>query len=328
MTRRNLGIELLRIISMMMIIVLHIFGQGGVLRDEVDGVNAIVWLMEILAYCSVDCYALISGYVGSNSEYNAKKALKLWLQVLYYSIIISVIVGILKPELVNREYVIKALFPVFTEQHWYVTAYFEMMLFLPIINNGIKNCSKKTLRIFILLSIICVMTIPNLFKLSIFGFTDCGAMLWLSIMYVVGFYAKQYPEDFEKLSVSKCIAGYILMSLITWGTRMIACKRFIDYTAPTVFMAAVFLLIGFSKVCIKDKLYKFITFFSVSSLSVMLIHSNPLVYENYTKNSMEFLLNYNALVIVALVVIIAVSVYVVCSLIDKVRLFIFRLIKL
>ncbi|MCR5648942.1 MAG: acyltransferase, partial [Oscillospiraceae bacterium] len=62
---RNHGVDLLRIVSMLMVVVLHILGQGGLL----DAVSApslrhtLCWLLLAAAYCAVDCYAMISGYV-------------------------------------------------------------------------------------------------------------------------------------------------------------------------------------------------------------------------------------------------------------------------
>ena len=65
------GIDLLRIISMFFVVMLHVIGHGGILDNvAMFSVNyQLLWLLEILAYCSVNCYALISGYVGVFSKY-------------------------------------------------------------------------------------------------------------------------------------------------------------------------------------------------------------------------------------------------------------------
>lgn len=63
--KRNYGIDLLRIILTFMICVLHTQGRNNLLPEVVSGFRspyAITWLMEILCYCAVDGYALISGY--------------------------------------------------------------------------------------------------------------------------------------------------------------------------------------------------------------------------------------------------------------------------
>ena len=70
-TNRNFGIDLLIIISMPMVVILHVLGQGGVLEStKLFSPNyMITWFLEIAAYCAVNCYALISGYVGYESKH-------------------------------------------------------------------------------------------------------------------------------------------------------------------------------------------------------------------------------------------------------------------
>ena len=59
----------MRIISMFGIIILHILGAGGNLRGEADSLNYwVVWFLEIMAYCSVDLFALLSGYLSCDKK--------------------------------------------------------------------------------------------------------------------------------------------------------------------------------------------------------------------------------------------------------------------
>ena len=68
---RNLGIDLLRILSMLMVVINHLISQGGVL-ESVAIYSAAYWVlifMETLCYCAVNTFILISGYVGYNSRF-------------------------------------------------------------------------------------------------------------------------------------------------------------------------------------------------------------------------------------------------------------------
>ena len=71
MKERNYGVDLLRIVSMAMIAMLHVLGHGGVLNASVNNVMvySLAWLLEVGAYCAVNCYALISGYVGYGGKF-------------------------------------------------------------------------------------------------------------------------------------------------------------------------------------------------------------------------------------------------------------------
>ena len=84
-SRRNYGIDILRIVSMIFICMLHILGQGGILlKTEPQSVNYFSsWFLEIFAYCSVDCYALISGYVGVFGRYRLANITYLFMSLSY-----------------------------------------------------------------------------------------------------------------------------------------------------------------------------------------------------------------------------------------------------
>jgi surface polysaccharide O-acyltransferase-like enzyme len=65
-TERNYGIDLLRLISMLYVLVLHALGRGGLL-DHTQRLSVqyqFGWFMQLWALCAVDIFALISGYVG------------------------------------------------------------------------------------------------------------------------------------------------------------------------------------------------------------------------------------------------------------------------
>ena len=95
-SERNHGIELLRIFAMLLAAVLHILKKGGVITASEGNLAAYstVWLLEAAAYCAVNCYALISGYVGYSDRpkpLRLARCIELWLQVVFYSVIITTV---------------------------------------------------------------------------------------------------------------------------------------------------------------------------------------------------------------------------------------------
>ena len=62
---RNYGVDFLRIIATFMVLTLHILGQGGLLVTLTSGTVRyhVFWFLEVVCYCAVNCYGLISGYV-------------------------------------------------------------------------------------------------------------------------------------------------------------------------------------------------------------------------------------------------------------------------
>ena len=90
-TERNIGIDLLKIVSMLMIVTLHMLGHGGVLDDmpPMSRCYQVAWLIEIACYGAVNCYALASGFL--TARCNIRKLMELWLQVMFYSLMITIV---------------------------------------------------------------------------------------------------------------------------------------------------------------------------------------------------------------------------------------------
>ena len=102
MGKRNYGLDIARICAMCGIIILHILGQGGVLAScEFNSTNYwIAWWVEICAYCSVDLFAILSGWLGIyKKKHSIFRAIELLAVVLFCSIIITVILAAAVPGL-------------------------------------------------------------------------------------------------------------------------------------------------------------------------------------------------------------------------------------
>ena len=70
---------------MFMVCILHCCNSGGVLNSLND--NSIkyylVYYINICAYCAVNCYALISGFVGYNNTFKYKRIINIWLTAFF-----------------------------------------------------------------------------------------------------------------------------------------------------------------------------------------------------------------------------------------------------
>lgn len=72
--KRNYGIDLLRLVSMFLIVVLHSLSRGALVGVSPFNIHYEVgFLIEALTYCAVNCFALISGYVGVDSKLNTEE---------------------------------------------------------------------------------------------------------------------------------------------------------------------------------------------------------------------------------------------------------------
>ena len=79
-SKRAIGIDALRCISMFMIITLHYLANGGALYNtQLFSINYYTaWLLEAFCYVAVNCYVLISAYFLINAEFDLKKIIN-WI---------------------------------------------------------------------------------------------------------------------------------------------------------------------------------------------------------------------------------------------------------
>lgn len=338
---RNYGIDLLRIVSMLMVVLLHILGQGGILKSTVP-ITAnyeVSWFLEIAALCAVNCYALISGYVGYGSKFKYTNIVYIWIQVVFYNFFITLIYSFILPN-VTSERLWGAIFPVTNRAYWYFTAYFCIYFLTPIINTAIKHLTENKLKA-ISLSLILIFTVIPLFaKADLFFTVDGYSAFWLVILYFLGGVIKKC-RILEKIRIRWLLLMYLGVILITWLHKLWAdCHNmfspneprmkqiFVEYTSPTILFAAIFLLVAFSKLKMNKRAIKFIKWSAPLSFGVYLIHVQGYIWRQLFKNAFAYYAEFNWIALVFSVLGTAIAIYIVCSLIDFLREKLFGLLKI
>lgn len=338
-TTRNYGIDALRMFAMLLVLTSHILGCGGILEAAApfSAQYEAAWLLQIIAYCSVNCYALISGYVGITAKYRYHNLLLLWLQVVYYTIGITLISSILIPGSVPLSKWVKAALPVTGSYYWYFTAYFALFFFMPLLNTAINHLSQKQLSAIIWGLILVFSCLQTLFHKEIFG-TASNAWL-LMILYVIGGYIRKYGL-FPKSSPFKLFIGFLAMILLTWLVMFLIeseifhlLKPFgknylLGHTSPTILFGGIFLVLIFERLHIPPFFKKFIAFFTPAAFSVYLIHAHSFVWNYLLKERFISYVSFPVPVEITLILLTAAIIYLLCSFIDMIRIFLFKQLKL
>ena len=339
---RNYGIDFLRILSMLFVLLLHILKHGGILAnlEKFSLAYNIAWFVEICAFCAVNCYALISGFFGYSSKQKYSNIINLYFQTAFYAVLATGIFYVMNPDEIGKRAFIKAVFPFGFNVYWYFTAYFCMFFFIPFMNKILEVCDFKQLTGLVSASIIFFSIIPLIFKSDVY-FTNNGyTVLWVSVLYIIGGYIRKY-ELHKKISNIKCILIYFGATLVTFGQKIITEYvkfivdgktvnegLFIKYTSPTMVICAVSLLCLFAKVDFKDGMKKLTAIFSPFAFSVYLIHTAPFVWSKVMKNRFVTFAEFNPIVMILVVFATAIGIFALCSLIDFVRVQLFKMFRI
>lgn len=283
---RLYGIDILRIVSMFMIVVLHVLGSGGgLLAYNVRSVEgSFVWGIEAFCYCAVNVYAIITGYLSyGRSSFDKKYAstiIKRYIQVWFYSFAITIIIYILEPEIIGLENVAKSCFPIMFKQYWYYTAYFFVAVFGKYINDFIDGMDAKEIKVFIVLTVLFLSFFPTVRRGDVFGENGGYSALWISYMYFLGAIINKY-KVIDRISRKRAL----LILILSWGIALLSkiavsfisdknSMFLISYVSPVIILEAVSLFVIFSKISFKPRNKKMLLAISSSTFGIYLIHSN------------------------------------------------------
>lgn len=337
MKKRNTGINLFKLFSMFMIALLHVLGMGGI-TGAAAGTSSYypVYLMQNAAFCAVNCYALVSGYLMLGKKIKPSRITELWFEVFFYSVSISAIMMIVYRDLFSARNIVYAVTPIISNQYWYMTSYFMMYLFVPMMNKFADAANKKVFTATIV--VILVLTTGSLMiKQDGFRLNDGYSPIWLMIMYLVGAYMKKFNVG-AKMKKWLALLLYVISSLCSFILCVFSKKllkimlgndiSYLSYTSPFVVLSAIFLFIFFSKLKFGKKTEKLINYITPAALGVYLIHTHPLVFNKLMKDIAMPLVNHGTAAMIFGSIAMALAVFIICIVIDLLRIQLFRLIRI
>ncbi|ORX56637.1 hypothetical protein BCR36DRAFT_264054, partial [Piromyces finnis] len=327
---RNYGIDILKILSMFMVVILHTYGNGGIISNIKDGTTnyAISLLIKAAAYSAVNIFGMVSGYLIVNTKCNALKMIPLWLNVVFYSSIIGILFKFIpylsKYYEVSYPFLIKLTFlPATSKEYWYYTSYFGLYFFIPYINKMLHSITKKDHRNIIII-IIALFSLSRIINSDAFEVKGGYSPLWLGCLYIIGAYLKLYPVKISKIN---SLILYIFSVLCVWLTIFIKEINFFSYVNIFVILSALGIFLLFSQINITNKsIQKLIVLCSSISFSVYLIHEHPIFHKLLSNRFAKF--GKESTWMTALKGIgAALLIYICSSIIDLFRYYLFKYLK-
>lgn len=205
MNARDSGIELLRIVLMLFIIIWHylVYGQGVL---ENFSKNELFTFITPVLVLPVDCFIFITGYYGL--KLNRFKFISFVGMLITYSVSIYLITSLIKGSFDLKMSII-SLFPISTNYWWFFTQYMMLMILSPILNfcdNFDKAYFEKVL-ILIAFFYLGIMSLLMGQKVGCIG--DLTLFIFI---YLLGRYLYKYPV---KILIEKRFVLFILLYVLS-----------------------------------------------------------------------------------------------------------------
>ena len=326
---RNSNLELLRIISMILIVAHHYSVHGFTINDMDFSRNKyIVDFLSLGGKLGVNCFILISGYFSIKSKFTIKKLFKLEGQVLFYSISFLVLfLTVLTPiKPIGIKLIIKSFLPIIYNCYWFVTTYIILMILSPYINILILNMN-KIIHAKLICILVLIFSIIQNFTLSDLSYSNLG---WFMILYLIAAYIRKYV-DISNINlklirkITTITTMLLFLSVIVFN--YIGNKYNIDvllknsrYFGKDNSILILIISVGLFLICLSYNWHNsIINRIASTTFGVYLIHENyfvrPFIWETILHCKENYYSNY--LIIHAICSIIIV--YISCTLIELLR---------
>ncbi len=354
---REANFELLRILSMWMVVILHTLSRADALVEigmPLSSIRLVGNYMESLCIVAVNVYVLLSGYFLSETTFRLQRLLRLLAQVFFYVLLIPLVLLLLgqgqNVQIHDLWSVFNYILPVSTEHYWFITAYVLLLAFVPVLNAGMHTLNQKTFQrmlwtalfFFCILKSICPVQLSTDHAGYDFG--------WFICLYLLAAYGRRYgflsllPEKFRRriedaaFRKRKKRAGLILYLLSTFLIWLLSFLLWIVYdrTGALAYYSQVpfhynawLTLTGalgiftFFRYCIipEGRTAKVIRKLSPYTLGVYLIHEHRDLRDLWFPLVKKLIgpVPANPLLFIAWVLAAAAIVYMVCTVIDWIR---------
>ena len=337
---RNYGIDLLRILAMLYVVILHAVGPGGILETAAVGSAQyqVAWFLETWTYCAVNIFALVSGYVSyAEREKKTKWSsyVLLWLQVVTYGVAVTLVFNFFHPELVTKADLLRMFLPVTGGLYWYLNAYTGLFVVMPLLNAGLRKCSVETLKkVFVAMFLIFSVYEAVVRRMAM---TGGYSFAWVFVLYVMGGIIKKCGIG-KKLTAPKAWIGTAVLCLMAWLWRIygpefsfrgvwVGQDIWISYLSPMVLGAAILHVIAFSKMKIGGACRKVIAFAAPGSFAVYILNCHWIIWAYMMTAKFAPLAGQPVYVMVFWVLAFSCAFVVISILIDRVRIFLFEVFR-
>lgn len=197
---RESNIELLRIVCMLMIVFGHMMSHGGIFENGlINKLNLFVGgAIRPGGKIALCCFIVISAWYNTNGNFKAAKFMKIWLQVLFFNILMMLLFSVFSGDQIEPVSVgnwLGCFFPIFGNSHGFAASYLLFLLLLPLAQVVSGVLSKKNLQaITILLTLIQTFGrfLPKLIGFER-GVQFPNEMNTFFVIYFIAVYLKKYP---------------------------------------------------------------------------------------------------------------------------------------
>lgn len=277
---RQTNIELLRIFSMLMVLVIHYnVGINGQTTHEMVMTEPLKFVgiasLKSLSFICVNCFIIISGYFGIRWKW--KSLCNYLFQIAFWGGMIHIIAVSLGMTNFSIQRIANNMLLFLVRGNWFFVSYLALYMLAPIMNAYIEKVETRQLG-WMVLAFYSFQTLFGWIFKNCIEFSQGLTFVSFMGLYLLGAYLKRSDLKCFGWKSSRDLAMYAGVGAICVIISMISNyigfeKDIYSYISPLQILQTIYLFLFFKKIYVGSKYDKLILFFSSSAFAALLMHS-------------------------------------------------------
>lgn len=325
---RDSNMELLRIITMLMILLLHadFFTTGCPSDKDMISHPFISFIkagIEALTIISVNVFVLLSGWYGIRPKKN--RLLELIFQVFFFHLV-GMTIALATQKDIKMRSVVSIM-----ENLWFVKAYLLLYILSPVLNAFTENSERHIFRNVLIGFFMMQFLYGWLPPEDNMPFTRGFSTISFIGLYLLARYVRLHKPFYALWSLHTYLYIFLFLSFVITGLYCVRLLGIIpllpllgdvySYTSPFVILSSLSFLLLFSKLSFRSK---FVNSVAKSCFAVYLFHVNKYFWP-YFVSFMHTLYQIKTFPLYLLYsTIVCILIYIVAILLDRVRIYIYK----
>lgn len=213
---RQSNLELCRIICMVLLIAHHLALHGGAVDMDFcfNKYFSIFWLP--VGKIAFDCFLALSMWFLVGQSFKTERFLRIWLEVLFYSVVFFAMTMAFDGYLGLRN-IVSVFFPIAGNSHGFAAAYLGFYLFVPFLVKVTRGITKKQCGYFLLVLLYLECFTQILGHLTLYYQSLYSELLLFILIYFIMYYLKNWPFTVQrnnKVLISMLLGIYTFRLLL------------------------------------------------------------------------------------------------------------------
>ena len=277
---RQTNIELLRIFSMLMVLVIHynVATNGQTTHDMVMTTpwKAVgIASLKSLSFICVNCFIIISGYF--EIRWKWKSLCNYLFQIAFWGGMMHLIAVVWGFSVFSIRHLLDNVFLFLIHGNWFFVSYLALYMLAPVLNAYIDKVEVRQLERMVLAFYTFQTIFGWIFKNCI-EFSQGLTFVSFMGLYLLGAYLKRTNMSFFKWKAYTNLMVYLVVGLLCVVLSMLSNyigfdKDVYSYISPLQILQTIYLFLFFKALKVNEKYNKLILFFSSSAFAALLMHS-------------------------------------------------------